>query len=111
MISGQRLVDIFTAAVVAVGLAIGGWGLAQKYGSTTSEDRALVTQCISNVPDNQTSSCSTAQMTQAQITQNTMDEGYNKALAGLFVIFAGGMIGSTASYARGFEQRLRNTLK
>jgi hypothetical protein len=115
MISGQRLIDIFTAAIVTVGLAIGGWGLAQKYAKTETENRALVAQCLSQKMTATTgaelNNCSPEDVKTAQTTKAMMDAGHKKALAGLFVVFAGGMISGTAGYARGFERRMKNTMK
>jgi len=67
----------------------------------SSDDRAY-TQIAVDQP------CSAAQMGEASAARDQSERGRKMALAGLFVIFAGGMIGGTAGYARVHQNRMNN---
>lgn len=112
MINPIKLMDIFTAAVVAVGMFMGGAGLAIKHVFTVQEDKDLAAHCLPVQNDHivENAQCSSEEITSSYEVYNRLDTAHNFALGGLFVILAGGMIGGTAGYARAYQNRMKNYL-
>lgn len=104
MIKPQRLIDIFASAVVAVGILMGGAGLYTRHIAPTEDAKRLAETCWPAAT--QETVCTVAETHLAKATADSRERGRKLALGGLFVLFAGGMIGGTASYARMAQSRM-----
>lgn len=110
MIDPVKLMDVFTASIVAIGLGMGGTGLAMEYVFTSDEDKTLLQNCLpeQNGRIFENTECNALDLENAYKVHNRLETANSLAMGGLFTVLAGGMIGGTAGYARAFQRKMND---